>query len=87
MRLDRSRSLQLANRDDPTTDADWDPVLLRSTSDMMGDPPPLFSGDLVMEVDVGWSLEGQIQIRQTDPVPATILSLGFRTEATERGFE
>ena len=87
VRLDRSLGLQLANTNTPVVDSDWDPVLLRSGADPMDSSPPLFSGDTVMSVDNGWSLEGQLAIRQVDPLPATLLALGFRSESTERGSE
>lgn len=40
-----------------------------------GTPPALLSGELEITLDGGWSDGGQICIRQSDPLPMTIVSL------------
>lgn len=41
----------------------------------MGDPPPLFSGELEMVSPAKWEVDGALCFEQRDPLPCTLLSL------------
>jgi hypothetical protein len=49
-------------------------IPFRSAADDMDEPPPLFSG-IIEKVNLGWDLDGQIEITQEQPLPITILSI------------
>lgn len=51
-----------------------DQVESRSTGDNMDEIPPTFTGDIPVTT-IGWDREGEIAIEQTQPLPATILSV------------
>jgi len=50
-------------------------IVFRKTTDVMGSPPALFSGDKVRPFPGGWTREGNIMIIQDQPLPMTILAL------------
>lgn len=45
------------------------------TGNNMGDPPPLFSGELEMVSPAKWDVDGALCFEQRDPLPCTLLSL------------
>jgi len=45
------------------------------TDEPYGTPPALLTGELDITLDGGWSDGGQICIRQSDPLPVTVVSL------------
>jgi hypothetical protein len=51
-----------------------DQIPFRSSADEMGEPIPAFTGDKRV-TNLGWNREGQITIKQTQPLPMTILSV------------
>jgi hypothetical protein len=53
----------------------WDPIYSRDTADIMGSSPPVFTGDKTVMVARPYEDKGTIQIRQTQPLPLTILAL------------
>ena len=53
----------------------WDPIYSRDTADLMGSSPPVFTGDKTVMVARPYEDKGTIQIRQTQPLPLTILAL------------
>lgn len=46
----------------------------RSSSDLMGQPPPIFSGDVEANL-LGWSADPTLDLQQDLPLPATILAV------------
>ena len=40
----------------------------------MGEPIPVFTGDKKV-TNLGWDTNGQIEIKQTQPLPLTVLSV------------
>lgn len=58
----------------PTLDA-LDLIPTRSAADPMGTAPPLFSGDLEIDLDGGWDEDGQYVLRHDQPLPFTVLAL------------
>ena len=56
-------------------DADsLDPIVLR-TSEPLGSPTNLFSGDAEQSLNAGYSKGGRVFIRQSDPLPITVLAV------------
>jgi hypothetical protein len=49
-------------------------IPFRSAADDMDEPPPLFTG-IIEKINLGWDLDGQIEISQEQPLPMTILSI------------
>lgn len=49
-------------------------IPFRSTEDLMGEPPPAHSG-IIEKSQLGWDLDGQIEIQQEQPLPITVLSI------------
>jgi len=47
------------------------------TSEPYGTPPALVTGELEITVDPDWSSNGQLCVRQSDPLPMTITSVTF----------
>ena len=57
-------------------DADnLDEINFRSGSDPMDSSPPLFTGDKEIKFRGGWSKEGQVFIRQDQPLPLHLLAV------------
>jgi len=54
---------------------DYDTVQFRSGSDPMDSSPPLFSGDKEIKFRGGWSKEGQLYIKQDQPLPIHITAI------------
>lgn len=57
--------------DEDTTDI----IPFRSTSDPMDSSPPRFTGDKELPFPSGYNKEGEIVIRQDQPLPMTVLSI------------
>ena len=51
-----------------------DQLPFRSSANNMGEPIPAFTGDKRVS-NLGWNREGQITIKQTQPLPMTVLSV------------
>jgi hypothetical protein len=51
----------------------------RDVSDNYGDPPALRSGELRFDISPDWNADGQVCIRQEDPLPLTVRSIVFDT--------
>jgi hypothetical protein len=49
-------------------------IPFRSAAHDMDEPPPVFSG-IIEKTNLGWDLDGQIEITQDQPLPITILSI------------
>jgi hypothetical protein len=56
-------------------DGEWDPIYSRDTADPMGSSPPVFTGDKTVMVARPYEDKGTIQVRQTQPLPLTVLAL------------
>ena len=54
---------------------DYDTVQFRSGSDPMDSSPPLFSGDKEIKFRDGWSKDGQLFIKQDQPLPIHITAI------------
>ena len=52
-----------------------DTVIFRTASDVMGAPPPLYSGDKEISFPGGYETEGNIVIVQDQPLPLTVTAL------------
>ena len=52
-----------------------DTISFRTPSDLMGQPPPLFTGDKVVAFPGGWDRHGYIRITQEQPLPLTVLAI------------
>lgn len=65
-------SVRLLNSVGVTVNGDQIPF--RSSADEMGKPIPAFTGDKKVS-NLGWDTDGQITIKQEQPLPLTVLSL------------
>lgn len=52
-----------------------DLIEFRTGSDLMNAPPPLFSGDKLMEWPGGYDFDGYVMVRQEQPLPMTIVAI------------
>lgn len=84
LRMDRTLGIEVATNSEGT---DFDNVFFRTGSDPMDAAPPLFTGDKILPIDIGWESEGQITLRAMDPLPATVLAVGYRASSSQRGSE
>lgn len=73
-------SLTLQFTTNPTT---YEVFAFRSTSDPMGQSPPLFTGDKNLELTMDYESEGDYYIKQSNPYPLTVLSLMPKYKVTE----
>lgn len=60
----------------------WDWIYSRALTDRMDDSPPVFTGDKVFPVVADSSRSADITIRQTQPLPLTILALVGKHQVT-----
>lgn len=56
-------------------DETMDEIVFRESDDVMGESPPLFTGDVRISVDQGYTDSIQIQVEQRQPLPMTILAV------------
>tara|TARA_R110000751_G_scaffold264535_3_gene363624 strand:+ start:5512 stop:8271 length:2760 start_codon:yes stop_codon:yes gene_type:complete len=54
---------------------DYDTIQFRGGSDPMDSSPPLYSGDKEIKLRGGWSKEGQLYIKQEQPLPIHITAI------------
>ena len=52
-----------------------DRIEFRSGSNLMDQPPPLFTGDKLMEWPGGYDFDGYLTVRQDQPLPMTLVAL------------
>lgn len=52
-----------------------DELNFRSGSDLMDAPPPLFTGDKLMEWPAGYDFDGYVMVRQEQPFPMTVVAI------------
>lgn len=57
-----------------------DTIPFRKTTDAMGFPPPLFTGEKVETFPGGFELDGDIYVEQTQPLPMTVRSITARLQ-------
>lgn len=55
-----------------------DPVVFRAPEDVMDSSPPLFTGDKVLDWQLGHDREGNIIIQQDEPLPCTVLGISVK---------
>lgn len=58
-------------------DGTFDEIYYRTSADVMGAPPAVFTGDKEMRPPSGHDKYGQIEVKQTQPLPFTLLALIF----------
>lgn len=54
---------------------------------LLGETDPLFTGDVTVAADTGWSTLGQVEVRQPYPLPMTVCAQVHRVEGSARGME
>ena len=69
VRVYQSGSLYLGPDADNLTEAKW------RTTELIGDPPGLRTGEIEAYVTPKWAGSGQLYIRQSDPLPLTVVSV------------
>lgn len=69
IRVYQSGSLYLGPDADNLTEAKW------RTTELIGDPPGLRTGEIEAYVTPKWAGSGQLYIRQSDPLPLTVVSV------------
>lgn len=52
-----------------------DEIQFRSGSDRMDAPPPLFTGDKLVEWPSGYDFDGYMMVKQTQPLPMTVVAM------------
>ena len=70
------------NVEDPTPTFTQFPF--RNTADDMDSSPPLFTGDKEIPIMARYSKEGNVTIKQTQPLPMTVLALIKKHQVTGR---
>lgn len=61
-----------------------DELEFRFGSSLMDKPPPLFTGDMLMEWPSGYDFDGFIMVRQDQPLPMTVVSIMPQLETFDR---
>jgi hypothetical protein len=56
-------------------DDTMDEIVFRDSDDLMDQSPPLFSGDVKLAVDQGFTTSVQVQLEQRQPLPMTVLAV------------
>ncbi len=69
LRLEKSRGLKAGPTSERLTE-----IKERST-EAMGQPIPLYTGDREVLIDPSWNSNGRVFIRQSNPLPATVLAV------------
>lgn len=59
-------------------------ISFRKPSDLMGDPPVLFSGLKTVDIPGGYGREIQFMFQQDQPLPGTVLSVAMEAQVHER---
>lgn len=62
-----------------------DDVLFRSTGDAMDTPPPLFTGDKLVDFDGGYTTEPRVFVQSNQPLPCTVVGLFPTVSTYDRG--
>jgi len=57
----------------PTGAGNLEPLLYRTSADLMGGPPALFTGDKAVRFPQGWGTDGMLTVVQDQPLPMTVL--------------
>jgi len=70
----------LGARFGPTESGQLDTIPFRKTTDPMGSPPPLFTGEKQASFPGGYELNGDIFVEQSQPLPMTIRSIISRMQ-------
>lgn len=61
-----------------------DELQFRSSADPMNLPPPLFTGDMLIEWPNGYDFDGFIMVRQVQPLPMTLVALMPQLDTFDR---
>lgn len=62
----------------------YETLFFRSASDPMDAPPPLFTGDMRLALECGWTRQATVGFRQTQPLPCNLLALVSHVEVSKR---
>jgi len=63
--------------------AQYEPIYQEPGGRLGGSPPKLFTGDKRVKVRSGWGRNGGLVIRQTQPLPCTVLLLAVKEQVIE----
>jgi hypothetical protein len=66
-----------------TSWSDYDSIVFRDADDELEAPPPLFTGDKIIDFDQGYVKAGEIYIQNRIPLPITVLAMKAEFEAQE----
>ena len=61
-----------------------DELEFRFGSSLMDAPPPLYTGDMLLEWPSGYDFDGYIMIRQDQPLPMTLVAIMPQLETFDR---
>jgi len=61
-----------------------DQIEFRGGSDPMNQPPPLFSGDKLIEWPGGYDFEGYVTVKQEQPLPMTVIAIMPQVNTQDR---
>jgi hypothetical protein len=61
-----------------------DPIIFRSASDPMGEPPPLFTGDKEVKIEASYGKDAYTFFRQSQPLPTNITAMTVRAQVADR---
>jgi hypothetical protein len=61
-----------------------DEIQFRSGSDPMDAPPPLFTGDKLIEWPNGYDFDGYVTVQQYQPLPMTLVAIMPQTTVFDR---
>lgn len=62
----------------------FETLSFRDTDDEMDDSPPLFTGDKEIEFEGGYEFEGNVILKQSQPLPMTVLAMVIKYQITGR---
>lgn len=61
-----------------------DEIQFRTASSPMNSPPPLFTGDKLIEWPGGYDFEGYVMVKQVQPLPMTVVAVMPQVETFDR---
>lgn len=65
----------------------FDPIEFENWETLLGSPDALASEDVTIATDTGWTTRGQVEIRQSYPLPMTVVAMVRRIDGAARGTE
>lgn len=80
VRLQDTVGIKISSFDDDGNEGDGEEIVFRQVGDAMDTAIPLFTGDKFVAPPGNWGTNGNITVRQDNPLPCTVLAIMPRVE-------